>query len=50
MASFIHVIQNIERISKDRVESMKGFSTATVCKPMVEKGAFPHSIKPIGRG
>lgn len=30
MKSFSHVLQNIERVSKDLVESMKGFSTATV--------------------
>ncbi len=42
-----HVIHNIQRVSKDLVEAMKQFSTATIGEAYGGKGALPHTIKPI---
>jgi len=50
MKSLSHVIQNIERISKQYVEAMKAFSTATVSEAYGGKGAIFHTIKPIRTG
>ena len=45
-----HVIHNIERVSKDFVEAMKGLSTATIHEAYEGKGALSHNIKPIREG
>lgn len=47
MDSFIHVIHTIQRAPQDLVESMKTFSTATICEAYGGKGALFHTIKPI---
>ena len=45
-----HVIHDIERVSKDLVEAMKGLPTATIHESYGGKGAVPHYIKPIRAG
>ena len=45
-----HVIHNIERVSKNLVESMKALPTATIHESYGGKGAVSHYIKPIRSG
>lgn len=46
----IHVITEIERPSKNVMESFKGIGTATIHEASGRKGAVDCSIKPITRG
>jgi len=45
-----HVIHDIERVSKDLIESMKALPTATIHEAYGGKGAVSHNIKPIRTG
>ena len=45
-----HVIHDIERVSKDLIESMKALPTATIHEAYGGKGAVSHYIKPIKAG
>ncbi len=50
MESFNYVSHNIERVSPDLIEAIKGCSTATICEAYGGKGALAHYIKPIRPG
>ena len=47
MKPFLHVINDIERVSQELVEIAKHFPTATIGEAYGGKGALSHSIKPI---
>ena len=47
MNSSKHVIHDIERVSKDLVEGMRAYPTATIHEAYGAKGALFHFIKPI---
>lgn len=50
MDTFSHVIHNIQRVPTDLVESMREYSTATICEAYGGKGALAHHIKPVRLG
>ncbi len=50
MESLSHAIHNIQRVSRDLVESMKALPTATIYEASGGKGALFHYIKPIKVG
>ena len=50
MTSSKHVIYDIDRTSRDLVESMKAIPTPTIHEAYGGKGAFMNFIKPIQRG
>jgi 4-hydroxy-4-methyl-2-oxoglutarate aldolase len=50
MTSLKHVVYDIDRVSRDLVEAMKEFPTATIHEAYGGKGALFHFIRPIRRG
>lgn len=50
MGSVKHVRHDIQRVSRDLVEAIREFPTATVCEAYGGKGALFHFIKAIQRG